>query len=66
MYYLLKEKDKNSLELELIKKISCSLDYAVNYAKKLSDMLKTNIYIKKDHILGTYMGVAFIRYELEA
>ena len=63
MYYLLKEKDKNSLELELIKKTSCPLDYVINCAKKLSDMLKTHIYVKKDHTLGSYIGVAFIRYE---
>ena len=62
MYYLLKEKNKDSLELELIKKTSCSLDYAINCAKKISNMLKTNIYVKQDHTLG-YMGVAFIRYE---
>ena len=63
MYYLLKEKNKDSLELELIKKTSCSLDDAINSAKKLSDTLKTNIYVKQDYTLGNYMGVAFIRYE---
>ena len=63
MYYLLKEKNKDFLKLELIKKISCSLDYAINYAKKLPDMLKTDIYVKQDYTLGNYSGVAFIRYE---